>query len=442
MRKFTRWTPLHVGIIIMGVLLFAASSLHAQEAPSSPTLTPPQDTQAVLELLLERAQFAAERAEAAAANAEAAVGEAEDAIGLAGDLFGLFEAMSGAVGLVVPFLAVAAGLVGFSRLESAQSELRESRERFERDVQRREAELDALRDELERTAAQQRELATKSSLALALLPLGERQYRAQDYTGALDTYERALQLNPDNPITHYRMGYVYTQSGKFDEAMQHLQRSLELDPEFAPSFATLGYVYRRQADKLQPSIERDQLYNQAEENFLKALNRYPKLMDEDNESWWGSLGGLYRRRGQIEQAIRAYERCTQITPNSSYPFSNLALLYMQTGDRERMMQTYQRVEQLAASEVQADVDNYWAYADLIVSRLALGKYKEVDQILQPALETAPSDSPYTLDSLIDTLNRLAAVLTPQEKQPIQGIIAYIRKFREQREAGQSDILQS
>jgi tetratricopeptide (TPR) repeat protein len=410
--------------ILLIVLIFSLTlPAVAQEVP--PETTPD------LESLVQRAEAAANRAETALAEAEVVSEEAQNAVGLANDMFGLFEAMSGVVGIFVPLLAVVAAAVGFYRLESASNDLREARERFERDIKQREIELDTLRDQLKASARQQRENAAKASLALALLPLGERQYRAQDYSGALDTYRRALELDPDNPIIHYRLGYVYTQSGELDEALDHLNRSLELDISFAPSQAARGYVYRRMGDKMELGVDRDIMYNRAEENFLLALQASPKLMDEDSESWWGSLGGLYRRRGQVQQAIYAYERCADVTPHSSYPFSNLALLYAQTQNRKRMIETYKRVEQLAWGEIQQDVDNYWAYADLIVARLALGKLKETEEVLDTALQTAPSDSPYTLDSLLETLERLSNALEPQERPPVRQVMAYIRQFRDQ-----------
>jgi len=135
---------------------------------------------------------------------------------------------------------------------------------------------------------------------------------------------------------------------------------------------------------------------------------------------------------KVEQAIMAYRRAAEVTPHSSYPFSNLALLYMIVRDRTHMIETYKRVEQLAWNEVQADVDNYWAYADLIVSRLALGKIKQAEDILETALDTAPPDSPYALESLLDTLRRLADVVEPQDRPPIIHVMTYIEGFKQRR----------
>ncbi|MBC7871421.1 MAG: tetratricopeptide repeat protein [Chitinophagaceae bacterium] len=429
--------------VIVFLIVFTPAAAQDNTTPEPPPVTSDDLIDAV-----SRAEEAAAQAERAAQDSRISRDEAANAVNLASDLFGLFEAMSVVIGLVVPILAVIAGLLGFRRLESAQNELVEARERFERDVEQKRIELDALREQLEQTAKlqtaqlgasvqEQRETSARASLALSLLPMGERQYRAQDYTGALDTYQRALDFDPNNPIIHYRMGYVYTQSGELEKAEQFLTRALELDPGLTAAMAALGYVYRRMGDKMNPNVERDLTYNKAEQNLLAALGTSPKLMDEDSESWWGSLGGLYRRRGQTDQAINAYERATEVTPYSSYPFSNLALLYMQTQNRDGMLKTYRRVEQLAFGEIQGEANNYWAHADFITARLALGKYDRIDEIVEMGLEAAPADSPYTLESLIDTLTRLSDVIENDKVPQVLNVIERIRAYKELKESARA-----
>jgi tetratricopeptide (TPR) repeat protein len=422
-----------IAVLIFLIVFSASMMVAAQESTPEPTPLPPDP----MENAIARAERAADEAARYAAET--------------GSLLGIFEVAGAVIGVVtglLPILAIVAGFIGLNRLNSAQNELEEARERLEKEISARQAELVTLRDQLEEnaerlreegrttreqlreelrsTGAQQRDESAKATLALALLPLGERQYRAQDYKGALDTYQRALELDNDNPVTHYRMGYVYTQSGQLEDAVDHLTRSLEIAPDFAPALAALGYVYRRIGEKMPKSIDRDTRLNLAEQKLLQALKISPKLIDDDGESWWGSLGGLYRRRGQTDEAIKAYTEASEVTPHSSYPFSNLALLYIEKNDREKMVRTYKRVERLAGGEVQAEVDNYWAYADLIVARLALGK--PIDDIFETAIGTAPVDSPYTLDSLVDTLERLSAVLTPEEQVPVKAVITQIREI--------------
>ena len=356
---------------------------------------------------------------------------AERAVDQAYNLLGLFEA----IGFLATVLGISAALFGVTRLMRATATLDRTRadmlreqqaaaQQMKQDMQTRRDELNDLRAELRLRAEQTRAAAHNSALALALLPLGERQYRAQDYAGAIDTYRRAIELDDSMPVPHYHLGYVLVNQGDLEGALDCLERALAIDPNFAPAQAAIGLAFRRQAESMPPSPERDLLFNRAEEQLLRALTVVPKLVDDDGESWWGPLGSLYRRRGQLEAARRAYERAAQVTPHSSYPFSNLAPLYLLEGQHEPMWETYRRVEALAHAEVQAQVDNYWAYADLVASRLALGKGAEAEAVLPMALEASPEDSPYPLQSLQETLSLLEEHL-PEQAAAIERVRARI-----------------
>lgn len=369
--------------------------------------------------------------------AQAMVDEASASVDHAFSLLGLLEAFS----FVVTIVGGAAAVFGVTRFISAQQDLQEARQRFEEEITASRERLGKETAQRQQEFADLRESLEKSTgdatLALSFLPLGESQYKSGDFKGALDIYHRALRLDPINPIINYRLGYAYIQSGMLDEAETHLRQALAREPDFAPALATLGYVYRRRAEKMDESIERVEFLNRAEHNLVRALSLSPKLVDDDGESWWGSLGGLYRRRGQIREAIYAYSQAAQVTPASSYAFSNLALLYMQEKDRERMLETYEQVEKLAADEVQADVNNYWAFTDLVTSRLALGKVQEAHKALESVFMTTPEDSPYVLEVLCDTLTRLADVLAPDDSIAVREVISEINDFAERRTTAQA-----
>ncbi len=415
--------------LLIGIGLLAASVVRAQETPAP---TPPPPTLDAAEVFAMATQVAE-----AGARAEA---EFDRAI----NILGIFEGVGlvvSVMGILGTILAVVAGVVGFRGLADARNEVEETRQRIEKelrvaraqfdaDIRQGHDELERVRSQLEESVAQQRERAARANVAMSFVTLGERQYRSQDFSGAIDTYRRALELDPDNLIIHYRLGYVYTQSGHLDQAQHHLARALEIEANFAPALAALGYVYRRIGEKMPPGIERDQTINRAEALLLQALALSPKLVDDDNESWWGSLGGLYRRRNQVDEAIRAYERAAEITPQSSYAFSNLALLYAQKQNLDGMMRTYRRVEQLAQGEVQADVDNYWAYADLLTARLALGKVKAAEETLESVLSVAPAEGPYVFESLLDTLGRLAQAIGEEKAGHIRATIEAIEQHRQ------------
>lgn len=420
-------------LTLIGLLLIVLPA-RAQDATAAPTGPD-------VEALNTMATQVAERGQAASEEFDRAI-----------NILGIFEG----VGLVVSVMSIlgtilvaVAGVVGFRGLSEARAQVEETRksierelaaarQQFESDIRQGREELESVRVRLEQSVVEQRDSVAQANVAMSFTALGERQYRSKDFSGAIDTYLRALELDPNNLITHYRLGYVYTQSGQLDQAEPHLARALELEPNFPPALAALGYVYRRMGEKMPPGMEREKKINQAEKLLLDALDISPKLVDEDSESWWGSLGGLYRRRNQIDEAINAYERAAEVTPQSSYAFSNLALLYMQKQNRDAMIKTYYRVEQLAQHEVQAEVDNYWAYADLLTSRLALGKVKEAEETLVQVLEVAPPEAPFFFESLLDTLSRLVAALGEAQADHVKRAIEIIEGYREQTQAQKAD----
>jgi tetratricopeptide (TPR) repeat protein len=452
--RFTRWFAVFVFLLILPAAAQAQDTTPAQPTPDA---------------MLEEMR----------ALVEAARSHVEDASRYANDASNFLNIFEG-IGLAITVGAVVLGLVGFNQLFSARTQIQKSREedkarldqaladfaqmikakedevdalsrqlmqnaqeqrdqlaqaqrRFEDEINRKERELNALKDLLQQAAEHQRMEAARTTLALSLLPLGERQYRAQDFQGALDTYFRALELDEDNPIIHYRLGYIRFQIGELEEAETHLNKALEIEPQFPPALAALGYVYRRRAEKMPEGLERDLMMNKAEKWLLESLSLSPKLLDEDGESWWGSLGGLYRRRGQIDQAIAAYRRAAEVTPFSSYPFSNLAMLYSDRRDLEATRRAFARVERLARDEALAEVGNYWGYADLLTARLVLGKVDEAEDTLISVLYTAPSV--YALQTLAETLERLMGLLGGEQGQP--HIAAFLPRLREeiaQREA--------
>ena len=409
---------------IVVVLVFVGFSLSMQAQETTPEPLPIATTEPDLLQELEVSVLRAEQA------ADTAI----QSVNIAGSLLNLFDG-------IALLLVVGGGLLGLFGVRSIQdtrrvsSELREEGkqlgERFDEELKKREVELEQIRQNIEdtsrRMASQLQKRTDNALIAISLLGLGERQYRATDYDGAITIYSAALNLDPDNPVIHQRLGYVYCQQGNVEQSLKHYESALTISDELAPAVAGMGFVTRRIAEKLPPSIEQDLKYNEAEQFLLRALAMSPKLVDDDGESWWGVLGGLYRRRGYLDKAISAYEQATMVTPQSSYGYGNLALLYMKRGDRDKMQRTYTRMENIAASEAIASRGNFWGYADLIVSRLALGMGKQAIEDLPIAINIAPRDADWMLEGLRDTLVDLQQYLDAPRQPAVKNAIDTINK---------------
>ncbi len=65
---------------------------------------------------------------------------------------------------------------------------------------------------------------------------------------ALDLYQQALTLKPDDAIIHFKTGEALAAAGRFDEAIGHYRRAVELNPRFAAAHNDLGMTYARLGD--------------------------------------------------------------------------------------------------------------------------------------------------------------------------------------------------
>jgi tetratricopeptide (TPR) repeat protein len=65
-----------------------------------------------------------------------------------------------------------------------------------------------------------------------------RDVRTQDQQKAVDTYQKALQLTPNDPALHNNLGSVYAEMGKVADAQKEFQKAADINPAGAS-----GYYY-------------------------------------------------------------------------------------------------------------------------------------------------------------------------------------------------------
>jgi tetratricopeptide (TPR) repeat protein len=217
--------------------------------------------------------------------------------------------------------------------------------------------------------------AENSFRVLSLLLLAEQQVRARNRTTAIATLQEAYGIDPTNQTTNYLLGYLYVGRKDFDLAVQHLYQALATSPDFAPALAAMGLAQRRMGDSKPEGMERNNYWAQAEANLTKALTSDNGLIDADNESYFGTLGGLYRRQKRYEDALKAYENSVKITPNNSYPVNNLAMLYKKLGYEEEAQSTFKRAIEIARAVIDDRPGDTWARLDLAQALLVTGDKK-------------------------------------------------------------------
>ena len=80
--------------------------------------------------------------------------------------------------------------------------------------------------------------------------LGQLSRHFYKYEDARQQYEKAMALNPNDPITHFWMGQLYIQMGDTPElrrkAEEEQKEAIRLAPDMAEAYFELGRIYERQ----------------------------------------------------------------------------------------------------------------------------------------------------------------------------------------------------
>ncbi|MFH1134802.1 MAG: tetratricopeptide repeat protein [Pseudomonadota bacterium] len=171
------------------------------------------------------------------------------------------------------------------------------------------------------------EFKKRYAKGLDLMKQGRFEEALEEFKAMLSIYE--------NAEIYYNVGYIKTAQGKYEEAIMAFQRAAQIDKAHAAAYKKMGEVYIKlgRVDEARTSLERaaeifmeKSMDLDAEEVLLEALKLNPKTLNIFN-----SLGIIYRRRGDFEEAIKNYRRALKVDPQDENIHYNLARVYLSLG---------------------------------------------------------------------------------------------------------------
>ncbi len=281
-----------------------------------------------------------------------------------------------------------------------------------------------LRENADQTLHDIQARGEQATRAATLLQIGVQQMLAHNLSAARQTFEEAYALDSSNRAVNYYLGELHSQQGDPERAIPLLRASAD---EFPQAEAALGYALRLQASRESDPFKRNQLYAQAEQHLLNALRRDPQARDINGASFYATLGGLYRRQGRLDDAIRAYEAASHVTPHSSYPLNNIAMLHLMKGNWQSAEAAFHKSLRIAARAVDGDPFDHWARFDLITAYVALNKDEEAETQMALLAESPPSVG--ALEAFLSGLEALQKAQCPASARFIARVKALIDQQR-------------
>lgn len=168
-----------------------------------------------------------------------------------------------------------------------------------------------------------------------------------------------------NPALHFDLVELFLSSNAYDAASpvaSKLYHDHPTDPR--PSYY-LGVILRERG-----------VFEEAERYFLEAIKR-----DASFALAYDALGVLYGMQNQLDRALAAHQRATEIDPNGAKFFHNLGFALTLSRSYPKAIKAYQKSITLAPNHKKT-------YVNLGMTYGVMGQYTEATRMFKQALSPA------------------------------------------------------
>lgn len=150
-------------------------------------------------------------------------------------------------------------------------------------------------EEAEKAARRALQFDQKNTESLVLL--SSIQDRRKMYKESEETLRQVLTIDPDNPTALNNLGYFLTERGeKLDEALLLIQRAVNIEPTNSSFLDSLGWLYFKRSQ-----------YDQARQYIEQAIG-----YDGRSATQHDHLGDVYEKLGKLDQAREMWKKAVDM----------------------------------------------------------------------------------------------------------------------------------
>jgi len=165
----------------------------------------------------------------------------------------------------------------------------------------------------------------------ALYILAVIAFRTGDYRAAEELIQRVIGIKAGDANMYNMLGASQFAQGKASDAMHSYQRALQLSPDNPSALFGIGNINRDCGD-----------FTAAGENFLRIV-----ITNPDNESAWSHLGSVYWQTGRYQEAINAFRKAVELKPGLAHTHGNLGNALLEQGDAREAVDCLQRAAEIS-----------------------------------------------------------------------------------------------
>jgi cytochrome c-type biogenesis protein CcmH/NrfG len=232
--------------------------------------------------------------------------------------------------------------------------------------------------------------APKNKAAEALVEAGDKLAADQKWTEAIDVYQQASRLDPENADAYVGLGDAYMGMGKWTEALVAYKKAVALAPQSADAQYALGDAYNTMG-----------MHGDAFAPLVKAIQLDPAFA----EAFYG-IGYAYMRGQQYSKSLSFLNSAIRLKPDYEDAHYGLAVAYLNLGNQKEINDERNKLVGLNSALVKkldSDIDKFNSTANE-----ALGSSR---------LTQSPADAPQASEVTKQRIPRSAPPATQKAGAP-------------------------
>ena len=196
---------------------------------------------------------------------------------------------------------------------------------------------------------------------------GEDFYNSTQYQDAIESYTKAIELEPGNALFYNDRGCAYENMNIHDKAIEEYETAIDLNPNDAIFYCNRGDAYSNLG------------------SYDKAFNDYKKALQLDSNCSYAYMGRghLYELLGNNSRAIDEYNKAIMITPQDDVSYENRGYIYFKLKDYDKAIDDLNKAIELAPNYA----NSYKHYGTVLKKK---GDYKAAIDYLTTAISLNPN----------------------------------------------------
>lgn len=155
---------------------------------------------------------------------------------------------------------------------------------------------------------------------------------------AIEDCTQAILLNPDCEHFHYNLGIISSSLSEYREARVDHSRAIQINPGFAQAYNSRGFARLNIGDR---------------EGALKDFTQAIELNPNDALPW-NNRGDVYLLElGDLQRALEDYIQAARLNPNNAMTFYNLGVIHSKVGNEQKALENFTQAIKLKRSFAEA-----------------------------------------------------------------------------------------